>query len=75
MEKEKDTAKQPALPRCPECGIEGTDEVVSHASGETSRDGTPWFFVAACRACGHIYGVFAKHVFGPRGAQLIVERK
>ena len=66
---------QPASPRCPECQVVGIEHITSQASAEKSRGGHAWFYVAACDACGHVYGVFAKHVFGPRGAQLIVERK
>ena len=62
-------------PKCPGCQSEGIDNIISRPSDETSREGQPWFFVAYCKLCGHVYGVFAKHVFGPRGGpQLIVNR-
>ncbi|MDX1480248.1 MAG: hypothetical protein R3315_01150 [Woeseiaceae bacterium] len=50
------------------------DKIVSKPSRETSRENTPWFFVAFCDDCGHVYGVFTKHVFGRSGPQLIVDR-
>lgn len=63
-----------ADPRCPDCDARGTDRIVSSPSKETARDNSPWFFVAHCDECGHVYGVFAKHVLGRSGPQLIVER-
>jgi len=61
-------------PKCPQCDASGIDKIVSRASQEKSRENTPWFFVAYCDECGHVYGVFTKHVFGKSGTQLIVER-
>ncbi|MCC6449822.1 MAG: transcriptional regulator [Candidatus Aureabacteria bacterium] len=55
----------PAAPKCPECGIQGIENIVSHDSAETSKGGDPWFNVASCGKCGHIYGVFAKRVVTP----------
>lgn len=63
-----------ADPRCPECAVSGSDKIISSPSKEKARDNSPWFFVAHCSECGHVYGVFAKHVFGRGGPQLIVER-
>jgi len=64
-----------AEPKCPDCSATGTDKIVSSASEERSRENKPWFFVAHCSECGHVYGIFTKHVFGRSGPQLIVERK
>ena len=52
-----------ADPKCPECGITGIEHIVSRDSTEHSRRREPWFYVAYCDNCGHIYGVFPKHVF------------
>ena len=63
-----------ADPRCPICEVRGMDKIVSRPSSETAKRGQPWFFVAQCADCGHIYGVFAKHTFGPpAGPQLVVK--
>jgi uncharacterized Zn finger protein len=63
-----------AEPRCPSCQAEGMDLIVSKDSRERGRNGRPWFNVVHCDACGHVYGVFAKHVLGQRGGpQLVVE--
>ena len=64
-----------AEPVCPSCGVSGIDKIVSKPSVEKSRDNTAWFFVAFCENCGHVYGIFTKHVFGRSGPQLIVDRK
>lgn len=64
-----------AEPKCPSCGVVGIDKILSKPSKETSRENTPWFFVSYCENCGHVYGVFTKHVFGRSGPQLIVDRK
>ncbi len=63
-----------ADPRCPICEVRGMDKIVSRPSSETAKRGQPWFYVAQCADCGHIYGVFAKHTFGPPAApQLVVK--
>ena len=64
-----------AEPKCPDCSAEGIDRIVSKPSKEKSRENSPWFYVAYCDECGHIYGIFAKHTFGKSGPQLIVDRK
>jgi uncharacterized Zn finger protein len=64
-----------AEPKCPECGVSGIDKIVSQVSKEKSRENTPWYSVAYCDNCGHVYGIFTKHIFGKSGAQLIVERR
>lgn len=51
-----------AEPKCPSCNMVGFDHIVSNPSKEQSQGGTPWFYVAYCDNCGHIYGVFAKDV-------------
>ena len=51
-----------ADPKCPECGIEGTAHIGVQASEAQSQAGEPWFQVAYCDGCGHVYGVFAKIV-------------
>ena len=52
-----------AQPKCPDCGIDGIEHIVSKDSVERSRARTPWFVVIHCNACGHVYDVIAKHVF------------
>ncbi len=64
-----------AEPKCPDCGVVGTDHLVATDSGERSRDGKSWFNIVHCDSCGHVYGVFAKHVFGPRGGPQLVVRE
>ena len=64
-----------AEPKCPDCGIAGVNHLVAADSSEKSRDGKPWFNIVYCDACGHVYGVFAKHVFGPRGGPQLVVRE
>ena len=52
-----------AEPKCPACGVQGMDHIVSRESHERSRTRHPWFLVIHCDACGHVYDVVAKHVF------------
>tara|TARA_B100001113_G_C20704810_1_gene446743 strand:- start:146 stop:346 length:201 start_codon:yes stop_codon:yes gene_type:complete len=52
-----------AEPKCPDCGVQGIEQIVSGESEERSRNRQPWFLVVYCRSCGHVYGVVAKHVF------------
>ncbi len=65
-----------AEPKCPECKIEGIHHIVSKDSHEQARDNKAWFQVAHCDSCGHIYGVFSKHVIqgGKSGPQLVLNR-
>jgi hypothetical protein len=51
-----------AKPKCPSCSVEGIEHIVSSDSKEESRSGDPWFNIAYCDQCGHVYGVFAKYV-------------
>lgn len=51
-----------AEPTCPSCGVEGIDKIVSQDSAEQSGVGDERFNVLYCSWCGHVYGVFAKHV-------------
>lgn len=60
-----------AKPKCPECGVEGIEHIVSEDSNESSKGGDAWFNVAYCDKCGHIYGVFAKYVNAPSKPQTI----
>ena len=62
-----------ADPACPTCKVSGIEHIVSRPSDEKAKQGTAWFYVAFCDQCGHVYGVFAKHVFGRTGPQLVVE--
>jgi len=62
-----------AEPKCPDCGESGIEQVVSTASKEQSKEHRPWFYVAHCDNCGHVYGIFTKHVFGKSGPQLMIE--
>ena len=52
-----------ADPKCPACSVEGMKHIVSKESEEKSRTRQPWFLVVHCDACGHVYGVLAKHTF------------
>ena len=64
-----------ADPKCPDCGESGIEQIVSSPSKELSKERRPWFYVAHCDNCGHVYGIFTKHIFGKSGPQLIVEGK
>ena len=71
-----DNKNNMADPRCPSCDVRGMDKIASRPSSEMAKKGQPWFFVAQCTECGHIYGVFAKHTFGPPGGpQLVVKER
>ncbi|MBC8950229.1 transcriptional regulator [Xenorhabdus sp. TS4] len=52
-------------PVCPKCSIEGIEHIYSSPSEKQSKAGDPWFEVAHCTKCGHVYGVFAKIVYEP----------
>jgi len=54
-----------AEPMCPECKIEGVQNIASADSADQSKGGDPWFQIAYCKECGHVYGVFAKIINGP----------
>lgn len=56
-------------PKCPECGVLGIDKIVSQDSVAKSEAGDERFNVVYCSECGHVYGVFAKHVisYSPPG--------
>ena len=58
-----DPSNEIAEPKCPDCGAQGMDHIVSRESNEKSRTKQPWYLVVHCAACGHVYDVFAKHVF------------
>jgi len=58
-----DPPNEIAEPKCPDCGARGMDHIVSRESKEKSRTKQPWYLVVHCAACGHVYDVFAKHVF------------
>ena len=63
-------------PKCPSCGIEGVEYIVSKDSKEKSRQGKSWFNIAHCSNCGHVYGIFSKHIMGPKaGPTLVVPDK
>jgi hypothetical protein len=62
-------------PKCPECTTSGIDNFAATPSKQVARDNTPWYYVAHCASCGHVYGIFTKHVYGRSGPQLIVEGK
>lgn len=51
-----------AGPMCPKCNIAGIENIYSEESKKESKGGDAWFEVVYCANCGHIYGVFAKHV-------------
>lgn len=52
-------------PKCPSCDVSGTKHIISAPSNEESNGGDPWFNIAYCSECGHVYGVFAKVVRSP----------
>ena len=54
-----------AGPKCPSCGTVGIEHIVSVESTAQSNGGDPWFEVAYCDNCGHVYGVFPKVVLTP----------
>ena len=62
-----------ADPKCPDCGESGIEKIVSTPRKEQSRQNAPWYYVAHCDNCGHVYGIFTKHVFGRSGVNLVVE--
>lgn len=63
-----------AEPTCPNCQASGMENFASQESQDTAKNGKPWFDVVYCAACGHVYGVFAKHVIGSanKGAKTFV---
>jgi len=54
-----------AEPKCPSCGVQGLDHIVSSDSAEKHRSGDAWFNIAHCDECGHVYGVFNKVTLKP----------
>lgn len=52
-------------PKCPSCGVTGTEHITCDPGAVTSKGGDPWFEVAYCDQCGHVYGVFAKVTLKP----------
>lgn len=54
-----------AEPKCPDCKIQGAKYITCCETEVQSRGGEPWFEVAHCSQCGHVYGVFAKIVKSP----------
>ena len=59
----QEQARSVAEPKCPDCGIQGLDQVVSTPSKERSRAKQPWFYIVHCANCGHVYNTIAKHSF------------
>jgi uncharacterized Zn finger protein len=51
-----------AEPKCPECNIQGVNNIVAAESREQYPGDYPEFLVVHCNSCGHVYGVFVKHV-------------
>jgi hypothetical protein len=54
-----------AKPKCPSCGVAGTEYITCDDGAVHSNNGDSWFDVAYCDECGHVYGVFAKIVHKP----------
>ena len=53
-----------AEPKCPDpVASPASNHIVSKESSERSKTKQPWFLVVHCDACGHVYGVLAKHTF------------
>lgn len=57
-----------AVPKCPECYVEGIEHIVSEDSAQASKGEDNWFEVVCCDSCWHVYGVFAKHVLTHPGS-------
>ncbi|MFD2617839.1 transcriptional regulator [Terrilactibacillus laevilacticus] len=51
--------------KCPHCEVVGKEHIVSTESVEKSKNGDPWFHIAYCDKCGHVYGTFTKTVKRP----------
>ena len=51
-----------ADPKCPSCDAQGIEHITSKESDVKSKGGDAWFEVVYCDKCGHVYGVFTKHV-------------
>ncbi len=52
-----------AEPKCPQCGVEGVEHIISKDSKQRSKTRQPWFLIVHCDQCGHVYEILAKHVF------------
>jgi hypothetical protein len=48
--------------KCPTCNEEGIENILSISSVQKLSN-SPCFYVVYGKACGHVYGVFAKEVF------------
>lgn len=55
-------AEKEIQPKCPSCDIKGKEHIIALDSSDKSRSGDAWFNIACCDECGHVYGIFAKHV-------------
>ena len=64
--------KEPAPPKCPNCGVAGIEHFVSKESTTRSRYREPWFFVIHCEQCGYVYDVIAKHVFAQTATRVVL---
>ncbi len=49
-------------PKCPKCEVSGRDHMKDQESLQKSKGGNAWFEIVYCGNCGHVYGVFPKHV-------------
>jgi uncharacterized Zn finger protein len=47
-----------AQPKCPSCGGEGKEKVISTSSDQKAPGGMAKFEIVHCSDCGHVYGVF-----------------
>ena len=58
----KDTNLDPQ-PKCPQCGVIGTDSILSRKGGTSTARGKQFilspFSVLFCSDCGHVYGVMS----------------
>lgn len=61
-----------AEPKCPSCSVSGIEHFASKASGETAKNGTPWFYVVYCNQCGHVYEVINKHTFSANQSKFVM---
>jgi len=49
-------------PKCPDCGVKGTRNIVTLPSEQKAPGGMARFEIAFCAECGHIYGVYPNYM-------------
>ncbi len=48
-----------AEPKCPNCGTEGADHIVSKENSEQVQSGSIRFHIVYCDQCGNVYDILA----------------